>query len=322
MKLTQVALSIAAASLSVAAFAQGKASEQMFPNARAGECYAKVFIPPTYTTDSQRILKRAAQERIEIIPARYETGEETVTVREASKKLEIVPATYETVEERVLVRPESKRLVEVPAVYGDETERVLKRAAYTTWKPGRNAAAGAGAGAKVRETRGSGEDILCLVEVPAEYETVTKRVMKTPPSTREEVIPAEYATVKKTVMKTPPSTREVVIPGETRTVKVTKLAAPASEKRVTIPEEYQTVTSTKLATEGRWEWRSILCDTNATRDTVVAIQNALTKAGFDPGPADGVIKSKTLSAVNAYQKAKGLPSDDYINMETVKSLGL
>jgi peptidoglycan hydrolase-like protein with peptidoglycan-binding domain len=52
------------------------------------------------------------------------------------------------------------------------------------------------------------------------------------------------------------------------------------------------------------------------------IQQALQKAGYNPGPIDGVIRKQTMEAVNAYQQAKGLPVDAYLNLATVKSLGV
>jgi peptidoglycan hydrolase-like protein with peptidoglycan-binding domain len=52
------------------------------------------------------------------------------------------------------------------------------------------------------------------------------------------------------------------------------------------------------------------------------IQRALKAAGFDPGPIDGKIKKKTMQAVNQYQESKGLPVDPYLNIETVKALGV
>ena len=67
------------------------------PNAKAGECYARVFVPPTYKNETAQVITREASERVEIIPARYEKVTEQVLVREAAKKMEVVPATYESV---------------------------------------------------------------------------------------------------------------------------------------------------------------------------------------------------------------------------------
>jgi len=77
-----------------------------------------------------------------------------------------------------------------------------------------------------------------------------------------------------------------------------------------------------LNKEGYMEWRSILCDTNMTTTNIAHIQKALLAGGFDPGRIDGVIGRETMSAVNDFQRANDLPVDEYINMATVKALGV
>jgi len=54
---------------------------------------------------------------------------------------------------------------------------------------------------------------------------------------------------------------------------------------------------------------------------VMMMQRALKRAGFDPGPIDGIIGSKTKEAVRAYQKANGLATGA-ITLETLRSLGI
>ena len=44
------------------------------PNAKAGECYTRVTVAPTFKTEEQQLLKRAASERVELIPAKYDRG--------------------------------------------------------------------------------------------------------------------------------------------------------------------------------------------------------------------------------------------------------
>jgi peptidoglycan hydrolase-like protein with peptidoglycan-binding domain len=162
---------------------------------------------------------------------------------------------------------------------------------------------------------------MCLVEVPAKYRTVYKLMLVKPAATREITIPAQYQTIKKQVMTNPPTTRKIEIPAEYKTVKVKKLATPAEVKRIPIPAEYQTVASRVKVTEGKMEWRRILCETNLDRTTVANIQRALLKAGFNPGPIDGVIGRDTLSALRAYQQDKGLAVGN-LTYETLQSLGI
>jgi hypothetical protein len=282
------------------------------PEAQVGECYAKVWVPPVYRTDSETVLKREASERIEVNPARFDLVEERVLVKEESKKLEVVPATYEYVEERVLVKPASKDVVEVPAVYEYVTERVLDTSAHTVWKKGR------GPVEKIDNATG---EIMCLVEVPATYKTVEKRVLKTPATTKEVEIPAEYKTVKKRIVKTPPTTREIVIPAEYKTVKVRKLVQPESVQRIPVEAEYQTLTKRVLVSGGQMDWRPVLCETNMSSGVIQELQRALDNAGFHPGPIDGIYGPRTRSAVRAYQESKGLATGG-LTLNTLNSLGV
>jgi hypothetical protein len=371
-------------------------------SAKPGECFAKVVRPAQFRTDTVRKLVKEASERIETVPAKYETVKERVLVKEASERIEIVPpvykavkvhvqneeiqevvpAVYETVKERVLVKEASTRLEEVPAVYGEVEEKVmvkpasrkaievppvyetvtekkLVRESYTTWKPGSQTAI-----QKLDPTTG---EIMCLVEVPAEYQNITRQVLKTPGGVRYEDIPAEYQTVKKTILKTPVTTRTVQIPAEygerevTKLVKqastvtkvvpvnyereimtqvqsatekriaipaeyaereVTKLAAPAREVRVAIPAEYANVPQEVLVCPVQEYWTQLLCDENTTPAKVAEIQKALKAAGFDPGSSNGELDVATMKAVVDYQKAKGLPQDGFLNIQTVSALGV
>lgn len=50
--------------------------------------------------------------------------------------------------------------------------------------------------------------------------------------------------------------------------------------------------------------------------TTKEIQSALKKAGFDPGPIDGKMGSKTRQAIKDFQKAKGLVADGVVGPKT------
>jgi len=117
------------------------------PNARPGECYARILLPEKYTSAEERVL-----------------------VKEAS----------ETVSERVMVRAASKKIVKVPATFRTVSERVLDKPAYTVWKKGSPSNFGSGANVVSQSVNGTGE-VMCLVEVPASYKTISKQVVDTPP---------------------------------------------------------------------------------------------------------------------------------------------
>lgn len=283
------------------------------PKAKPGECYARVWAAPEYRTASEEVLVSEAASRIEVLPARYETVEETVLVQEASSRLEVAPATYKWVEEQVMVKPATKKLITHPAEYAWEEQQVMVKPAHTIWKKG------TGPIQKIDEATG---EIMCLVEVPAEFKTVRKRVLKSPARTEAQEIPAQYKTIRKRVVDQPASTRTVEIPAKYDTVRVTKLVEPEKENVIEIPAEFKTVARQELVKDGRMEWREILCETNMTRDKIAQIQRALREKGFDPGRIDGVIGIETIQAVNAFQKDQGLPIDKYLNIATVEALGV
>ncbi len=320
MQTTTSGLLVWAASFAVASMvsvssvsAQRANDPELFPpNAKPGECYARVFVPPTYKTETARVLRREASERIETSPTKYEWVEQRVEVQGPSEKVEVVPAAYEWVEEQVMVSPASSRTKIVPPVYETVKERVIDTPAHTVWKKGR--------GPLERIDHATGE-IMCLVEVPATYKTVTKRVLKTPSTSRVMEVPAKYKTVKKRVMKTPPQTRVIKVPAKYKTVKVKQMKTPAQTRSIPVPAEYQWVSKQVKVTEGKMAWRSVLCETNTTTQAVEALQRALAKAGYSPGKVDGVIGSKTRSALESYQRAKGLPVGG-LTLDTLKSLGV
>ena len=89
-----------------------------------------------------------------------------------------------------------------------------------------------------------------------------------------------------------------------------------------VPAETGVVEKRELVKEGYMDWRSILCETNMTVARIADIQRALAAAGYNPGAADGVIGSGTIRAFNEFQAANGLPVDKYLNVDTIKALGV
>jgi len=162
-------------------------------DARAGECYNLVFVPPRCETVQEQVLVRAASERVETIPAKYETVQERVMVKPASKRIEEVPAEYKTVDEQVLVEP-----------------------SHTEWREGR------GAAEKMDSATGK---IMCLVEIPAKYKTVQKQVLVKPATTREIEIPAQYEMRQVQKMIEPAHENHIQIPAEYKTITKTQKVA-------------------------------------------------------------------------------------------------
>ena len=328
------------------------------PNAKPGECYAKVLVPAKYENKSISRLVKEAQTKIEVIPATYKVVEKKVTIREASTKLVPVPATYKTVTEKIMVEPEKTSLITVPATYKEATEtimvepektelvtvpatyktvseKVLISPAHAVWKKGRG---------EIEKVDNATGDIMCLVEIPAVYKTVTKkvidkdaytkeiktpaiyktvrkRVLATPATTKEIKTPAVYKTVTKQVLVTPATTKEIKIPAICKMVKTRVIDTPAKEVKVTIPEVYETYNTKVKTSEPYLRWQEILCETNTTTDVVAKLQQALKDKKYNITHVDGIYGSETKAAVIAYQKDKGL-NQGALTLKTLESLGL
>lgn len=240
-----------------------------------------------------------------------ESGEEAY-VREIK-----TPAQYASVTRQVLDKPASVRTIEVPG-----SSKVVK--------------------SRVETTPASTEEV---VIAPAVYATISKQVLDTAASTREVIEQAEYRAIERQIIDTPASVRKVAIPAVTQVISRRVVDREASVREEIIPAVYKTASrqvvdvapslreikvpaqyedlqyQVKVA-DARIERRSVLCETNATPSKIMEIQRALLASGYSPGKIDGLIRGNTMSAVNAYQRAKGLPVDGYLNLETVKALGI
>ena len=279
-------------------------------NAKPGECYAQVIIPPQYEDVTERVMVKEASYRIEITPAEYAPEETRVMVKAPTKKIEVVPAEYKTVKEKIRVAPPSSRMVEVPAKYDYVEEKVLVNPARTVWQKGEN---------PLSEINGKTGEIVCLVELPAEYKTVRKTVVVEPATVRSEEYDGEFEYIERVVEVTPATTRVVEIPAEYEVRTVQKAVKPEQKKKVEIPAEYKTVTRKKKIVESKTEWVRVICETNLTAELVYNIQKALKDRGFDPGVLDGVYGASTKLALENFQTQNELPRGS-LDYDTLKAL--
>jgi hypothetical protein len=158
-------------------------------------------------------------------PAQFETVNQEVLVREASEKMAVADAQYRMVEKRELVREASSRLQEIPAKYDWVENKAVGKPAHTVWKKG------TGPIQRIDEATG---EIMCLVEVPATYKTIKKRVLTVPASMSTVAIPAEY-----------------------KTVKVRELVSAASESKTTLRAQYRNVAVTRKTADATHVWHEV-----------------------------------------------------------------
>ena len=100
------------------------------------------------------------------------------------------------------------------------------------------------------------------------------------------------------------------------------MVKPASSSVVEIPAEYKTVSDRRLVKVGGFsEWREVLCANKVNTVKIKEIQAALKSRGYDPGPIDDIMGSRTKSALVQFQKDNGLPIGQ-LDFETLKALGV
>lgn len=259
------------------------------PNARPGQCFARVLTPEVYETITEKVIDMVEKTDIRVIPGEWGSEWKTILIKEGSIEYHIVPATYKTVTEVVVVKPGHMRIEVVPATYSTVTEQVLVREAYTVWKPGKGLAGtpgyaggaagyapppghrpppGAAYGAAVVDGRThygptkvapTGE-LLCLVEVPAEYKTITKTVLKDPARTVEVPVPPVTKIITRTVVDQAARVEKREIPAVYDKVQVAVLVRPDRVDTITIPATYKLIEKKRLVGGGKLEWREVICD--------------------------------------------------------------
>lgn len=252
-----VALGATLLALSAGSALAGGPGGDFPPNAVPGKCYEKVLVPPSYESYTEQIVDSPARTETRVIPAVYGEEVQQVLVREERTEYITLPATYRTVTETVILKQASVRTETVAAVYETITERVMVREAHYEWRRGvpKSQQPTDPNHYKVLATG----EVLCLVEVPAEYSTVTRKVLRTPERTVQIQVPAETQVVTRQVIDQDARVEKRVIPAEYRSVRVRVVITKERVETYTIPATYKTVTKSRMVTDTSFQWREIVC---------------------------------------------------------------
>ncbi len=247
------------------------ANDELPPFAEPGKCYARCFISDQFEFYETEVVDKATSYRLQVIPATFETVFDTIVVSSEKIRVEVVPAVYETVYEDIMIAP-----------------------ATTRWERGTGDAACLSNDPKDCQ-------VICLKEVPAQFNKVERKVVKTPSFTRQITTPAEIKIVPRKVM-----------------------VKPAENLQIEIPATYKKVMEKRLVKKGGYtDWREVLCASKLTNDRIRQIQNALVAKGYSVGDtgADNVFGEATKTALKKFQADNNLPQGN-LNMETLNALGV
>lgn len=145
-----------------------------------------------------------------------------VLISEATEKLSSPPAKYRSDTEEVLVKAAYKRLIEIPAVFSKKQDRVLVEAAHSIWQKGEG---------PIQKIDNQTGEIMCRVDIPAEYQTIDVEVVSTGPQLTDVSEEAVY-----------------------KSVSVQKLESDATEQREPVPAEFKTMNKEQEQTPGSYTW--------------------------------------------------------------------
>jgi hypothetical protein len=230
--------------------------------AHPGQCFARVRTAPVYQSYSERVLVSPARHDRRLIPAAYDWAERQVLAEPASTERHVIPATYRSITETEVVTAASVRVERIDAVYDIVPEQVMTRPAHTEWR--RTFVGPDGVMPTDAQVEPTGE-VVCLIEIPAEYATVPRRVLREPARTIETAIPAVTRTVTRQVIDQAEQVTETQIPAVYRTERYQRLVEPAHYEGVDVPAVYATQVKQRMVSPGRLEWRASGCVPGAKR---------------------------------------------------------
>ena len=250
-------------------------------NPTAGECYARVEVPATFSQGSQQVMVEEGYSRLEVQQPQLASRQESVITKEASVKYRVRQPSFRSITEQMLVRPAYDKLTVTPPQFSTVKERVHTSAPRLIWKqgnPGKLAAQGykihttadagyqgRGYSSEVQFTSSGGKncgdncEIWCLVEEPGEAVEYDRKVMTSPGQVRRIPVSAKYKTIHKQVVSDPGGVEEIPVPAEYRNVTVEDVVHPGGETTVNVPPKFADVATKTLQTPARYEWRRVLC---------------------------------------------------------------
>ncbi len=287
------------------------------PNAKAGECYAKVIVPAKYKTVQERVLIEEPSQKITIIPAKYEWIEKRVEIQPASKKLIVTPATFKKVHEEIEIEPAirtwrvnlkrdsapvSKEILVAAKLKGVDLDNIQPGTCYkeyfspATYKT-------------IEEEITLQKESKKIIVTPAKYETVQKSIIITPASKKIVTTPATYDYKEEKILveeeksvwkkganpaqKLDGATGEIMclvkIPAKYKTIKKRVVKTPATTKVVDLPAVTKVIKVKKLVEP-----------TQTETVTIPAVKSTIKKTLLDQKPTFSWIKVGDKIEENLY----------------------
>ena len=211
--------------------------------------------------DSKRVMTKEAYKVLKVVPAKFETVTEKILVKEAYKTAKVFPATYKTETFQEMVKPGYTTYEKKPAQFREELQTIEISPKSQKWIQKRDS----------KNCLGTNPDdcmVWCLVETPAEFKTVTKKVLvgcgegwdiKGDDCVKAVKVDPVYKTYTKKVVSTPARVEYTEIPAQYKERSYQKLVSEASVVEEVVP-----------ATYSDFSFESVKADASATETPVPA----------------------------------------------------
>lgn len=223
-------------------------------NPEPGKCYVRCKTPEIWKNEDVQVEISPAYKRIATYPAQYKTVTERVVVKEAGKRLEIVPAVWENKVVTYTAKEDANKLRVIKATFTPDEETIETKAASARWEMSE----------KAPDCESSDPNdcrYWCYKPTPAKFVTIPISKLNRDANTEKSSVPGFEKTYTKRVMVTPPTTREIVIPAVYKEIKKTVLVKDAWQEEVTIPAKFKTVSKEVLVSKGGLTtWKEVECE--------------------------------------------------------------
>ncbi len=273
-------------------------------------CKRQVLKPAISTQRNEQVTVVEGSNLYELTPTELGTSERKVKTKDGYVSYEVIPATFKQVSETIEIERERIELVTLPAEYVTETKQIKVKDATQRW----NSACLPIAEETALPTH-------CLITTPAEYKTVTRKVIKTPARTVKKVIPAKTQTITRQVIDQPAQLLRKEIPAEYTTLNLTHVTKAAGTRSTPIPIESQTIETEIVHQAASVTSLAAWCEDQLQVADGTRLQQRLKQLGYYQGAINGIYNPQTQQALVAFQQANRLASGA-ITLESLRQLGL
>lgn len=328
-------------------------SDMAPPNARPGQCFARVLVPATYVADQALnvaiedgyVMPRVADAKFSQPVAR------DVIASDGYKTFQVTNPEFGYVDEKIVLVPAHHKVVVTPPMAHQGFKTYVVKKPTLVWRRGSDLS-------NVRRINGATGETYCLVEEYGETVNVPYTSYSAPKADVKFVPVAEQSIVnRRQIVTKEASVREVYVPpvlnAKNPRVNTQELISDAQiigEDR--IAPRTTTINTQRLDKPEYYTWVEVPCDNSnvqkvsvdlssnqrvtnsnvAPSDVVSAkkplnavtaanVQKRLGELGFYRGPVDNIYGSKTRDAMRRFQESKGLNADGKPSIEALKALG-